>query len=79
MDITAGENVMAMKTQRRDFTLGKAALLVGLMAVAIVLRGAPTAGDHRAETAGQMLDRIVPAVVMDAIKDCDKDKVGVEL
>lgn len=74
---------MAVPTRKRDFTLGKAALLLGLMAVAIVLRGAPAPETHRAETTGQMLERIIPAAVMDALKECDKDKskdeIGVAL
>lgn len=71
---------MAHTSRPRNFTLGKAALLFGLMAVAVVLRGEPQQSTYHTQTAGDFMEQILPAVLTGAEKDCDTMKTeGVDL
>ena len=68
------------RIRSRSFGLGKALLLIALMAAAVVLRGAPGHGALQAESGADMIERILPAAGLVPVKDCDHDKApGVTL
>lgn len=63
----------------RDFTLCKAAALVGLIGAALVLGGVPKAEPDMAEAADIQTVMLIPAVLSAPDLGCDPHETGVNL
>ncbi|EBA09054.1 hypothetical protein [Sagittula stellata] len=63
----------------RDFTLCKAAALVGLIGAALVLGGVPKAEPDMAEAADIQTVLLIPAVLSAPDLGCDPHETGVNL
>lgn len=72
---------MPRLTRKRDFTLGRAAFLVALLALVQLIGPGEADPAARAEASGHAFESILPASFSIFEKDCDtaKDEVGIDL